>query len=251
MIVNKKGLTKNWFLGNKLEILQFAKGYRGTMDSVLIAASVAAKSGQKVLELGCGNGVAMCCLLRRVNDIDAFGIEIDREAVELCRMNLHINNFEATILNANLAERIKEINSLSFDHVFMNPPYFRQGTGKKPTNLSSLTAKVELFKLSQWIAVAKKRCKQKGTITIIQRVERLPEIIESLKDNFGGITVLPLRSFKKSNIKTVIVRATKSSKAPFKLLTARTIHIKSSNGKIYFHSEFKKILECGNGLSLN
>ena len=63
MLDKDKELTKNKFLGNKLEIFQTSEGYRGNMDSVLVAASVAAESGQKVLELGCGNGVALCCRL--------------------------------------------------------------------------------------------------------------------------------------------------------------------------------------------
>ncbi len=43
MLDNRKDLTKNKFLGNKLEIFQFSNGYRGNMDSVLVAASVAAE----------------------------------------------------------------------------------------------------------------------------------------------------------------------------------------------------------------
>ena len=79
MLDNRKDLTKNNFLGNKLEILQFSDGYRGNMDSVLVAAAVAAESGQRVLELGSGNGVALCCLLYRISDLEAFGIEIDKK----------------------------------------------------------------------------------------------------------------------------------------------------------------------------
>ena len=78
MNYSDKELTKNKFLGNKLEILQFSEGYRGNMDSVLVAASVGAESGQKVLELGCGNGVALCCLLYRVSGLEVFGVEMDK-----------------------------------------------------------------------------------------------------------------------------------------------------------------------------
>ena len=63
MNYSEKELTKNKFLGNKIEILQFPDGYRGNMDSVLVAASVTAESGQTVLELDCGNGVALCLSL--------------------------------------------------------------------------------------------------------------------------------------------------------------------------------------------
>ena len=43
MSADSKDLTKNKFLGNKIEIFQFPDGYRGNMDSVLMAASVTAK----------------------------------------------------------------------------------------------------------------------------------------------------------------------------------------------------------------
>ena len=69
-------LTKNNFLGNKLEILQFSEGYRGNMDSVLVAASVAAESGQKVLELGCGKGEYSLALAKLNPEINYIGIDI-------------------------------------------------------------------------------------------------------------------------------------------------------------------------------
>ena len=40
MLDNRKDLTKNKFLGNKLEIFQFSNGYRGNMDSVLVALNL-------------------------------------------------------------------------------------------------------------------------------------------------------------------------------------------------------------------
>ena len=128
MLDNRKDLTKNKFLGNKLDIFQFSEGYRGNMDSVLIAASVAAESGQRVLELGCGNGVALCCLLYRISGLDVFGIEIDKRAAELCRQNIIFNKFKATILNSDLTTNIRELQAVSFDHVFMNPPYFKRNS---------------------------------------------------------------------------------------------------------------------------
>ena len=126
-----KDLTKNKFLGNKLEILQLSDGYRGNMDSVLVAASVTAESGQKVLELGCGNGVALCCLLYRIGGLEVYGIEIDKRASELCRQNIRANGLKATIFNSDIATGLRELKSVSFDHVFMNPPYFKRNSVKK------------------------------------------------------------------------------------------------------------------------
>ena len=252
MNYSDKELTKNKFLGNKLEILQFSEGYRGNMDSVLVAASVAAESGQKVLELGCGNGVALCCLLYRVSGLEVFGVEMDKRAADLCKRNIDLNMFKAKICNINIANTIRELKSVSFDHVFMNPPYFKQNSVKKSHTLSSHQAKVESMSLSAWFSVAKNRCKPNGKITIIQRVERLPDIINCLSGYFGQVTVQPISSFKDTSPKTVIVQATKTSGAAFKLLAPKIVHRRDGiSGKVVYEDEFKKILRYGHPLQLN
>ena len=252
MNYSEKELTKNKFLGNKIEILQFPDGYRGNMDSVLVAASVAAEGGQKVLELGCGNGVALCCLLYRVSGLEVYGIEFDKRVAELCRRNISLNNFTAEIFNSDIASSIRELRSLSFDHVFMNPPYFKKNAVKKSPIPSLSQAKVESVPLSEWFSVARKRCKPKGKITIIQRVERLPEIIEYLGSHFGQITVQPISSFKDSSPKTIIVQATKNSSAAFTLLAPKTVHKRDSvSGKVVYEEELNKILRSGYPLLLN
>ena len=252
MLDNRKDLTKNNFLGNKLEIFQFSGGYRGNIDSVLVAASVSAESGQKVLELGCGNGVALCCLLHRIKDLEVFGIEIDKKVADLCQQNLILNNFKASIFNSDLSTNIKELKSISFDHVFMNPPFFKKNSVIESPNSSSCQAKVETVALLEWISLAKKRCKPKGKVTIIQRVERLPEIIRYLNGHFGQIIVQPLSSFKDTSPKTVIVQARKGSRAAFKLLSPKIIHRRDTNtGNVVYEDEFEGILRSGHPLKLN
>mgnify|MGYP003408994725 CR=1 FL=1 len=51
-------LTDDKFLCGKLQLLQPRKGYRAATDPVLLAAAVPARSGQSVLDLGCGAGAA-------------------------------------------------------------------------------------------------------------------------------------------------------------------------------------------------
>lgn len=243
-------VTKDKFLGEKLDIWQFSRGFRGTMDTVLLAASIEAFPEQRVLELGCGVGIGLCCLLSRVNCLEAYGVEIDQQATDLCRKNLTTNKLEATIFNSDLSNKSTKINEMSFDHIFMNPPYYREGAVKEISNKSISIAKIEVEKLESWIKLARKRCKQKGKITIIQRCERLPEILNLLEGSFGSIRVLPLSSFKKDPVKTVIVQAIKGSKVPFKLYPQKNIHIRNEKDqKVVYEREFKEILWEGKSLN--
>ncbi|MCO4829001.1 MAG: methyltransferase, partial [Lentibacter algarum] len=59
-------LTHDAFLGGRLKLWQPKQGYRAGVDPVLLAASIAAKAGESVLDLGCGAGAAALCLGRRV-----------------------------------------------------------------------------------------------------------------------------------------------------------------------------------------
>ena len=163
-----------------------------------------------------------------------------------------LNNFKATILNSDISTGIRELRVESFDHVFMNPPYFKKNSVKGSPIPSSHGAKIETVPLTEWVSIAKKRCKPKGKLTIIQRVDRLPEIITCLNGYFGQVTVQPISSFKDLNRKSVIIQATKSSSASFKLLTPKIVHKKiEKSGKVVYEDEFEKILRYGYPLELN
>ena len=177
---------------------------------------------------------------------------MDKRAADLCKRNIDLNMFKAKICNINIANTIRELKSVSFDHVFMNPPYFKKNSVKKSPILSSHQAKVESMPLSAWFSVAKNRCKPNGKITIIQRVERLPDIINCLNGYFGQVIVQPISSFKDSSPKTVIVQATKTSVAAFKLLSPKIVHRRDViSGKVVYEEEFEKILRYGHPLQLN
>ena len=136
-------------------------------------------------------------------------MKLIKKSADLCQQNIIFNNFKANIFIGDVTTNIKELKSKSFDHVFMNPPFFKKNSVIQSPTPSSRQAKVERVALSEWIFSCKKRCKPKGLVTIIQRVERLPEIIKYLNGDFGQITVQPISSFKDTSPKTVIVQAKK------------------------------------------
>jgi tRNA1Val (adenine37-N6)-methyltransferase len=85
--VSGEDLTRDAFLGGRLHVWQPARGYRAGTDPVFLAAACPARSGEHVLELGCGVGVASLCLAARVEGLALTGVERQVDYAALARRN--------------------------------------------------------------------------------------------------------------------------------------------------------------------
>ena len=96
--------TEDDFLGGRLRVRQPARGYRSGIDPVLLAASVPAKTGDHVLEIGTGSGVALLCLMRRVSGLSAVGVERNTELAALARANSSANELAYEVVETDLRQ---------------------------------------------------------------------------------------------------------------------------------------------------
>ena len=219
-------LTLDEYLGGKLKVLQPKIGYRAGVDPVLLAASVPAKSGQSVLELGCGVGVASLCLSARIAGLGLTGLEIQADYAELARRNAEANNMNMNIVVGDLAEMPMDLRQSSFDHVIANPPYFLRDRSVTAANEGRETAMGEDTPLDDWVKAAAKRLASKGTATFIHRAERLGDLLASMTGRLGSIQVLPLVPRRERDARLIILRAKKGGRAPLRLHDSFLMHLR-------------------------
>src|SRR4029450_10164534 len=81
------------FLGGRISVAQPRKGNRAGSAAGLLAASVPAREGERVLDIGAGSGVAGLCLLARVQGVDVTGVEIDAGLAALAARQAAANGF--------------------------------------------------------------------------------------------------------------------------------------------------------------
>ena len=204
--------TCDGILNRRVTIEQPAKGYRVAVDTILLAAAVPAKAGEKALDLGCGVGGAMLALACRVPRLFVTGVEIQSELAELCRRNIMRNKFEdrMSVINADLL--IPDTCPLpsDFDHVLMNPPYHDQTRHDVSAVESKRIANTEKKgDLAQWIGRAAQALKPIGTLTLIHRADRLDDILNHIRNLFGDAEILPILPLAGTPPKRVILRAYK------------------------------------------
>jgi len=244
--VSNNDLTHDAFLGGRVHAWQPAKGYRAGTDPVLLAAACSAKAGEQVLELGCGVGVASLCLAARVAGLTLVGVERQQVYAELAARNAREADVALEVVVADLADLPTDLRQQSFDHVLANPPYFPPGSGTVAEDVGREAALREVTPLKAWIATALARLKPKGWLTLIQRMDRLPDVLAAL-DGFGSVSVLPLQSRLGRGPGRFLLRARKGGLAPFALLSPLVVHegeAHLSDGESY-SDEVSRILRDG------
>ena len=241
--------TEDGFLDGRLRVRQPKGGYRAGMDPVLLAASVSAEPGERVLELGCGVGVALLCLMHRVPDLVATGVELQSHLAELAAQNASANGFDLRVVVADLAAMPGELRAESFDHVLANPPFFDRAHGSVAENASREAGRGEMTDLSVWIDVATRRLVPGGRLWMIQRVSRLPDLLAACDARLGDLRVLPLAARRRREPETVILSAKKGARGAFRLLPPVVMHDGDGHVDGDQHSEIaRSVLREGKGL---
>ena len=95
--------TRDAFLGGRVVLRQPRDGYRAATDPVFLAAACPAKSGDHVLELGCGVGAAALCLAARVARVQILGVERQADYATLACENAAVAGADLRIVQADLA----------------------------------------------------------------------------------------------------------------------------------------------------
>jgi tRNA1(Val) A37 N6-methylase TrmN6 len=206
------------FLNGRVIARQSATGFRSGLDAVMLAAAVPARSGDDVLELGAGAGVASLCLTSRVRGCRGVAVEIDPLLAELARENANANRAPVAVVCADIFALPAEIKR-DFAHVFCNPPFHQGEASPDPVRDRALR---DDGRLRDWLELGLKRTASGGTFTTILRADRLGEALGALPAR--GVTVLPLWPRECVTAKRVIVQAVKGSGAALALTSGLVLH---------------------------
>ena len=223
--VNRIMLTETYVLNKKVKLLQPAKGFRASMDSVMLAAAVNAEPGQKVLDAGCGVGTVGLCLLHRLPELQVTAIDLQSDLIATALENARGNSQENRIqFIADDVTRLKGEYLNVFDHFVTNPPYFSPGRHLVSHEESKALAMAGEGVLPSWMEAASRLLKPKGTLTLIYPAESLVAVLNAASSKFGAFELIPVWSRQGQPAKRIILRAIKNRKGSMTILPGVVLH---------------------------
>jgi tRNA1Val (adenine37-N6)-methyltransferase len=163
-----------------LDIRQPERGYRFSIDSVLLAGFAASWCRGGVLDLGTGCGVLLLLLSRLSGEMGSgTGVELQEDLLAFARENFR-NNGPERLLRAVEGDFRREVAGVppeTFDLVVSNPPYGRAGRGRRNPDPGKRAARHDdSCSLPELFAAARRFLAPGGRFALILPAGRLPEI---------------------------------------------------------------------------
>ncbi len=229
-MATEAALTEDRLLGGRIVIRQPADGYRVGIDPLLLAASVTARAGDRVLDVGAGVGAAALAVAVRIAGALVTGLEQDRSSVGLAAANAQATGVgdRAQFFICDLRSLPVRLSPGIFDHVITNPPHLAEGTGQLPATAQKAQSTIEGdVLLAEWLQFCVKMTRPKGLVTVIHRADRLHQVLAALDGRLGELTVYPFwpgGGGEEKAAKRVLVRGRRGVAGPLRLLPGLVLH---------------------------
>jgi tRNA1Val (adenine37-N6)-methyltransferase len=185
-------VTHDTLLRGQVKLIQPARGFRSSLDPVLLAGFIHAPYGH-FLDIGCGTGALSFLLLARDPVATGLGVEIQPRLAGLAARSVAANGFGArfTVMAADVRQA-GLVPAAAFDLVASNPPFRPLGKGVLPPQRELSLAHHEVaLTLTEWLAVAQAALRPEGRLAAIFPADRLDEMRSALATR--GLAISRLR----------------------------------------------------------
>ncbi len=220
--------TQDTLLNGRAIILQPKKGYRVAVDPVLLAASIPARPGETVLDLGSGTGAASFCLAARVEGCAITGIENNPDYLALAQQSAELNGWQERVVFHEGDVKAPPALVGNFDWVMANPPFYDAEDYSESPDAGKSSAHAGEDGLQPWLDCAARFLKPDGWFFLIYPGGAEEEALAAIRAPFREIRILRLWAKADGPTKRLIIAARKGGQPLFK--EAGTVILHEDNG---------------------
>ena len=209
--------TLDGLFQGEIKLFQPSDGYRFSIDAPILASFVKVKKGEKLIELGTGNGVILIILGKKYPHLEElWGIEIQRELFELAQKNISLNGISDRIrvIEGDVREIERYFSPQSFQVVISNPPYYPTSSGRiNPEDKKAMARHEILGTIEDFLNATSYLLKEKGRCYFIYPQKRaVTLLVEMRKRRLEPKKIRFVHPKPKEEAKMVLVEGIKGGK---------------------------------------
>ncbi len=232
-------------LGGRVTLIQPRRGFRSSLDPVLLARFLEPPYG-RFLDIGCGTGALSFSLLAGDARATGAGVELQPRLARLaalgCERNGVAERFTLIEGDVRAPAARAQLASESFDLVATNPPFRAVERGQTSPDEERAVANHELtLTLAEWLDVARRSVKPGGRVGVVYAAERLPELLGGMGER--DLTPVRLRAvhpFVDRAAVRVLVEAQRGSRRPLAIEAPLILQV---GDPAHFTDETRALLE--------
>ena len=177
-------LTVDTLFEGQLRVKQMQRGYRFSVDAVLLAKFAGPLTTETVLDLGTGCGVIPLILAFRYRKIVVHGVELQPELAGIAARNAADNGFlDRVLIHALDMKKVSPfLTSGSVDLVVCNPPFHPIYTGRINPDPQRAIARHEIgITLFELVETAGRMLRDGGRFAAVYPVGRMDDMLLEMR----------------------------------------------------------------------
>ena len=235
--------TTDTFFDGRIRVMQNRRGYRFSIDAVLLAYHAKPQAQQKALDLGTGCGIISLIMASRRSDLKIYAVEVQRELADLADANVHQNHLQDRIhvLCMDMKLLTLKMTSGPFDLIVSNPPYHKPGSGRINPDAQRAVARHEIkTSLIDVLQTTRRLLRTAGRFVTIFAAERTTDILSQMRnEQIEPKRLRMIHSNRDTDAKLILVEGIKAGRPGLKIAPPLFVY----DGKGDYTTEVQQMFE--------
>jgi len=220
--------TVDTLFQGRLALIQNKRGYRFSLDAVLLALFVKIRDGERIIDLGTGNGVIPLILASLYSSVSVVGIEVQEAMVQRALRSVAWNELRRSveIIQGDVCSIGELFSPRSFDIVVCNLPYRGFTSGRMNPDPERRVARHEVKgSLRDFLRAAFYLLRHKGRIALIYPATRALDLLQVMREE--GVEPKRLRwvySFKETEAALLLAEGAKGARSELLVLPPLVVY---------------------------